>query len=218
MALDRNERSYYSAPMNAAVTTAKQSKGEETRFQILSAAVEQASTAGFESLTIGTLAEKTGMSKSGLFAHFGSKLDLQIAALDECARQFTEAVFLPALKAPRGVKRLHALFENWITWPQRAKLTGGCPIDSAGREYAHQPGPMHDAVIERQRLLDRELSKTVQMAVDAGELAAATDPRQVAFEFLAIVLVFHRSEALLGTEDARKRARTAFARLIEQNR
>ena len=204
--------------MNAAVTTARQTKGEETRAQILSAAVEQASTAGFESLTIGTLAEKTGMSKSGLFAHFGSKLDLQVAALDECARQFTEQVFLPAMKAPRGVKRLRALFENWITWPQRAHLTGGCPIDSAGREYAHQPGVMRDAVMERQRLLDRELSKTVQLAVDAGELAKGTDPRQVAFEFLAIVLVFHRSEALLGADDARKRARVAFDRVLEQYR
>jgi AcrR family transcriptional regulator len=203
--------------MNAAVA-AKQTKGEETRSQILSAAVEQASTAGFESLTIGTLAEKTGMSKSGLFAHFGSRLDLQIAALDECARQFTEAVFLPALKAPRGVKRLRALFENWISWPQRAKLTGGCPIDSASREYDHQPGAMRDAVMERQRLLDRELSKAVQFAVEAGEFAPRTDARQVAFEFLAIVLVFYRSESVLGPEDARKRARTAFDRLMEQNR
>ncbi len=205
--------------MNATATSTKlTSKGEETRSQILAVAVEQASTAGFESLTIGTLAEKTGMSKSGLFAHFGSKLDLQIAALDECARQFTEAVFLPAMKAPRGVKRLRALFEGWIAWPQRAKLSGGCPIDSAGREYAHQPGAMCDAVKERQRLLDRELSKAVQLAVDAGELGKGTDPRQVAFEFLAIVLVFYRSEALLGTEDARKRARTAFDRLLEHNR
>ncbi len=204
--------------MNAATATTKSTKGEETRSQILAAAVEQASTAGFESLTIGTLAEKTGMSKSGLFAHFGSKLDLQIAALDECARQFTEQVFLPAMKSARGVKRLRALFENWITWPQRARLTGGCPIDSAGREYAHQPGAMRDAVMERQRLLDRELSKAVQLAVDAGELAKGTDPRQVAFEFLAIVLVYHRSEALLGAEDARKRARVAFDRLLEQNR
>jgi AcrR family transcriptional regulator len=215
--VDRNERSYYSAAMNAAVA-AKQSKGEETRSQILTAAVEQASTAGFESLTIGTLAEKTGMSKSGLFAHFGSKLDLQIAALDECARQFTEAVFLPALKAPRGVKRLRSLFENWITWPQRAKLSGGCPIDSASREYAHQPGAMRDAVMERQRLLDRELSKAAQLAVDAGEFVPHTDPRQVAFEFVALVLVFHRSESLLGVEEARKRARTAFDRLLEQYR
>ncbi|MEP7067984.1 MAG: TetR/AcrR family transcriptional regulator [Usitatibacter sp.] len=204
--------------MNAATTLARPTKGEETRAQILAAAVEQASTAGFESLTIGTLAEKTGMSKSGLFAHFGSKLDLQIAALDECARQFAEAVFLPALKVPRGVKRLHAIFENWITWPQRANLSGGCPIDSAGHEYDHQPGAMRDAVMERQRLLDRELSKAVQLAVETGELAKDTDPRQVAFELLAIILVFYRSKSLLGPEAALKRARTAFGRLLEQNR
>jgi AcrR family transcriptional regulator len=205
--------------MNAAAT-AKQTttKGEETRAQILTAAVEQASTAGFESLTIGTLAEKTGMSKSGLFAHFGSKLDLQVAALDECARQFTEAVFLPAMKAPRGVKRLRAIFENWITWPQRANLSGGCPIDAAGHEYDHQPGAMRDAVMERQRLLDQGLSKAVQLAVETGELAADTDPRQVAFEFLAIILVYYRSKTILGHEGSLKRARTAFDRLLEQNR
>jgi AcrR family transcriptional regulator len=206
------------AILKIAESRPRQSKGEETRSQILAAAVEQASTAGFESITIGTLAEKTGMSKSGLFAHFGSRLDLQIAALDECARQFAEAVFLPSLKAPRGVRRLRALFENWITWPQRAKLTGGCPIDSAGRQYEHQPGAMRDAVMERQRLLDRELSKAAQLAVEAGEFAPHTDSRQFAFEFLALVLVFFRSQPLLGGDEARKRARAAFDRLVEQHR
>jgi AcrR family transcriptional regulator len=191
-------------------------KGEETRAQILAAAVEQASARGFESLTIGSLAERTGLSKSGLFAHFGSKLDLQVAALDEAARQFTEQVFLPALKAPRGLKRLRALFENWITWPQRAHLPGGCPIDAATREYDHQPGPMRDAVIERQRHLDRELSKTVQLAIDTGELAKDADPSEVAFAMLGIVLVFYRSELSLGAEEAGRRARVAFDRLIQQ--
>lgn len=192
-------------------------KGEETRSAILAAAVEQASSAGFESLTIGGLAEKTGMSKSGLFAHFGSKLDLQIAALDEAARQFTEQVFLPALKAPRGLKRFRALFENWITWPQRASLPGGCPIDAASREYHHQPGPMRTAVIERQKLLDRELAKTVQLAIDSGELKPDTDPRDLAFCMLGIVLAFHRTELLLGTPEASERARRAFDRLISQH-
>lgn len=194
----------------------KATKGEETRAQILAAAVEQASARGFESLTIGSLAERTGLSKSGLFAHFGSKLDLQVAALDEAARQFTEQVFLPALKAPRGVKRLRALFENWITWPQRAKLPGGCPIDAATREYDHHPGPMRDAVIERQRLLDSELSKTVQLAIDTGELARDSDPSELAFSLLGIVLVFYRSALSLGTAEATRRARTAFDRLLLQ--
>lgn len=193
-------------------------KGEETRSAILAAAVEQASACGFESLTIGTLAEKTGMSKSGLFAHFGSKLDLQVAALDEAARQFTEAVFLPAMKAPRGLKRFHALFDNWIGWPQRAHLPGGCPIDAASREYKHQPGPMRDAVIERQKLLGRELAKTVQLAIDSGELKADTDPRQVVFDMLGIVLASYHTELLLGAGEAGQRARAAFDRLIRQHR
>ena len=192
-------------------------KGEETRAQILAAAVEHASSSGFESLTIGSLAEKTGLSKSGLFAHFGSKQELQIAALDEAARQFTEAVFLPAMKVPRGLKRLRAIFDNWISWPTRGGLPGGCPIDAASREYHHQPGPMRDAVVDRQKQLDRELAKAVQMAIDSGELAAGTDPRQFAFDMLGIVLVFYRTELLLGAGESVERARVAFDRLVAQH-
>lgn len=192
-------------------------KGEETRAQILAAAVEQASQCGFESLTIGTLADKTGLSKSGLFAHFGSKLELQLAAVDEAARIFTEAVFLPALKVPRGLRRLRAMFENWISWPERARLPGGCPIDAASREYQFQPGPMRDAVVARQRQLDTEITRCVQLAIDTGELASATDAVQVAFELIGIVLASFRTELLLGQVEASRRARVAFDRLIEQN-
>jgi AcrR family transcriptional regulator len=193
-------------------------KGEDTRSQILAAAVQQASAAGFESLTIGTLAERIGMSKSGLFAHFGSKLELQIAALDEAARQYTEAVFTPALKVPRGLKRLRAVFENWISWPHRASLPGGCPIDAASREYNHQPGPMRDAVVARQKQLDAAIAKAIQMAIDNGELAADTDAGQVAFDMIGIVLAFYRTEQLLGTLEASRRARAAFDRLVHENR
>jgi AcrR family transcriptional regulator len=193
------------------------SKGEETRAQILAAAVQQASACGFESLTIGSLAEKTGLSKSGLFAHFGSKLELQIAALDEAARRFTEAVFLPAMKVPRGLRRLRALFENMIGWPQRAMLPGGCPVDAAMREFQYQPGPMRDAVLDRQKLLDRELAKAVQLAIETGELAADTDPQQLAFDLLAISLAFNRTEILLGADEAKRRARAAFERLISHH-
>jgi hypothetical protein len=137
-----------------------------------------------------------------------------MAALDEAARQFTEQVFMPALKAPRGLKRLRALIELWLHWPARAHLRGGCPIDAASREYDHQPGAMREAVIERQKLLDRELTKTVQMAIDTGELSADTDPSQVAFEILGIVMVCFRSEIVFGPEEAHRRARTSFERLI----
>jgi AcrR family transcriptional regulator len=199
-------------------TVARATKGEETRAQILSAAVEQASSAGFESITIGSLAERTGLSKSGLFAHFGSRLDLQVAALDEAARRFTQQVFMPALQAPRGLKRFRTLFENWITWPQRAQLPGGCPIDSATREYDHRPGPMRDAIHERQRQLDRELTKTVQLVIDTGEFAKDADAGQVAFDMMGIILGFNRSELVLGPTEAMKRARSAFERLVEHNK
>lgn len=192
-------------------------KGEDTRAQILAAAVEQASSAGFESLTIGTLAERIGMSKSGLFAHFGSKLELQIATLDEAARQFTEAVFAPAIRVPRGLRRLRVLFENWISWTQRAHLPGGCPVDAATREFSHQPGPMRDAAIERQKRLDHALAKAVQLAIDTGELDPGTDPAEVAYDMTGIVLAFYRSEQVLGTAEATGRARAAFDRLIRTN-
>ena len=195
----------------------KATKGEETRSQILAAAVEQASTSGFESLTIGTLAEKIGMSKSGLFAHFGSKTDLQIAALDEAARRFIEHVWTPAMHAPRGLKRMRAIFDNMLGWTARAGLPGGCPIDAATREYRHQPGPLRDAVIARQKQLDAELAKCVRMAIEQGELAARTDAEQFAFETMGISLAFFRTEPVLGALEASRRARAAFERLIDHN-
>ena len=198
----------------AATHSRTATKGEETRAAILVAAVEQASASGFESLTIGSLAEKTGLSKSGLFAHFGSKLDLQIATLDEASRLFTEGVMMPAMKAPRGLKRLQAIFDGWIDWPQRASLPGGCPIDAATREYHHQPGPMRDAIVERQRILGREISKAVFMAVESGELRADTDCGQFAFEMFGIILTCYRTDLMLGVDESNRRARTAFARLV----
>lgn len=193
-------------------------KGEETRAQILDAAVQQASEAGFESLTIGSLAERTGLSKSGLFAHFGSRTDLQIAALDEAARRFTEAVFLPALKAPRGVKRLQALFGNWITWPEKAKLRGSCPMQAASGEYDDQPGPMRDAVAERQRHLAGELAKAVQLAMESGELRPDTDARQFVFEMFGLVLAYYHTQRLLGDSGASARALAGFDRLVAAHR
>jgi len=195
----------------------KARKGEETRAQILDAAVQQASEAGFESLTIGTLAERTGLSKSGLFAHFGSRTDLQIAALDEAARRFTEEVFLPAFRAPRGVRRLRALFEGWIGWPKRAHLRGGCPLYAAVSEYDDQPGPMRDAVIERQKLLHRELSKTVRMAVESGEFAPDTDPEQFTFEMMGMLLACYLRERLFDPAESARRARLAFERLVQSH-
>ena len=106
-------------------------KGEETRSMILDAALAQASEGGFESLTIGTLAARTGLSKSGLFAHFGSREELQIAAIDTAANLFSRTVFEPALKAERGVPRLRSLFTHWLRWTVVSGLSHGCPLQAA---------------------------------------------------------------------------------------
>jgi AcrR family transcriptional regulator len=193
----------------------RQTKGETTRALILEAAVQQASEGGFESITIGTLAERTKLSKSGLFAHFGSRQELQIAAMDEAGRRFTEAVFLPALKAPRGLKRMRALFEGWVRWPEMARLSGSCPLYAAAAEYDDKPGSMRDAVVERQALLARELAKTVHMAIETGELDAHADPEQIAFEMIGIVLAMRQSQGLMGDGKAASRAAAAFNRLVD---
>src|ERR1700751_2868245 len=114
-------------------------KGEQTRTTILGAALEQASEGGFESLTIGSLAERTGLSKSGLFAHFGSREELQIAAIEATAARFTEIVFIPALRAKRGLPRLRALFENWLDWSTPGGLANGRPMQGAGGEIRDRP-------------------------------------------------------------------------------
>lgn len=205
--------------MNAArlvsTTNPRPSKGEETRALILQAALRQASTEGYEALTIGTLAEKTGMSKSGLFAHFGSKEELQIATLDYAVRKFSEAAVLPAMSAPRGLRRLNAMFESWVTWTARTELAG-CPIMTAMAEFDDRPGPLRDAVVEHMKRLHDSLVKSVQMTKDTGEFDARVDPEQVAFELFGILASCYRSRHLFHDARANDRARVAYARLVAQ--
>jgi len=187
----------------------KARKGEETRAQILEAAVQQASEAGFESLTIGTLAERTGLSKSGLFAHFGSRTDLQIAALDESSRRFTEAVFLPALKVPRGLKRLRVLFGNWIVWPERAKLRGSCPMQAAS---AIRRPARPDAVSARPSATCR----SSRPCTGFDSASARRLRRGQLFRMFGLVLAcFHSNASARG---ARARALAGFERLVDANR
>ncbi len=198
-------------------SAAKLSKGEETRAAILKAALKHASVAGFEGLTIGTLAAETGLSKSGLFAHFGSKEELQIATLDEGVRRFSEMAMMPALSVPRGLKRMEAMFENWLTWTKRSELAG-CPMMTASQEFDNKPGPVRDAVVEHMRRLHLSLVKSVQMAIDNGEFAADTDAEQIAFELFGIISSCYRARNLFHDTKADTRARNAFTRLIESCR
>ena len=195
---------------------AKQSKGEETRALILEAAVQHAGVHGFDALTIGLLAERTGLSKSGLFAHFGSKEELQIATLDEAVRRYNEVAFVPALKAPRGLQRLSLMFDNWLQWMERSGLRA-CPMISANTEFDDRPGPMRDAVVEHMQRQHHEMMRCVQMAKDTGELSTDTDPEQFAFELFGIVSSCYRSRSLFQDANANVRARKAFDRLTASN-
>src|SRR2546427_9611008 len=129
--------------------TAVQTKGERTRAAILGEALRLVSKAGLDGLTIGTLAEATGMSKSGLFAHFGSREELLLAVLAHGQAEFTEVVFQPAMAKPRGLPRLRALFVNWLDWTESADLTGGCPMIGGSTELDDKPGPVPDSLAGR---------------------------------------------------------------------
>lgn len=189
-------------------------KGEQTRSAILDAALLQASEAGFESLTIGSLAERSGLSKSGLFAHFGSREELQIAAIEAAAQRFSETVFMPALKAPRGLPRLRALFESWMSWSGRVGLLHGCPMLAAAVEFDDRPGPVRDTVAGHYERLEVELERAVRLAMEQGHFRPDLDPAQFVFEMTGILFTSHHRGRLLRRKDATSRARAAFERLI----
>jgi AcrR family transcriptional regulator len=192
-------------------------KGEQTRAAILDEALKIASKLGLEGLTIGSLADATGMSKSGLFAHFGSREDLQLAVLEHAAQLYGEKVFIPVLKIERGLPRLRALFEAWLDWTLASGLPGGCIMISAAAEYDDRPGPIRDAVITNQHRGNAITQKAVRLAIEEGHLSADTDPEQIGFEMLGIVLASHNHRRLLGDKEARKRALTAFDQLIARH-
>lgn len=190
------------------------SKGEQTRTTILDEALKVASKLGLEGLTIGSLAEATGMSKSGLFAHFGSREELQLAVLEHAAQRYGETVLRPALQLERGLPRLRIMFERWLDWAIASGLPGGCIMIAAAAEYDDRPGPIRDAVIANQHRGNALMQKAVRLAVEEGHLRDDTDPEQIAFELLGIVLATHNHRRLLGDREARKRALVAFEQLI----
>ena len=192
-------------------------KGEQTRTLILNEAVALASQVGLEGLSIGSLADRLTMSKSGLFAHFGSKEDLQLLTLKQAQALFFEEVFAPALKQARGLSRLRAIFSNWLQWVKR-DLPGGCLMLAASAEYDDRPGAVRDLLVAGQRELRGAVAKAIRIAIDEGHLQPHTDPWQLTFELFGIVLATHHDFRLLGDARALERAGTALERLIEVRR
>lgn len=190
-------------------------KGERTRTLILKEAVARANRVGLEGLSIGDLASRLDLSKSGLFAHFGSKEDLQLLTLKQAQKLFQERVFSPALEQAPGLPRLRALFSNWLAWIERADdLPGGCLILSASAEYDDRPGAVRELLVAGQRELRGAIVKAIRLAIDEGHLAPETDPWQLSFELFGVVLATHHDRTLLGDTRSRARAQDAFERLI----
>jgi AcrR family transcriptional regulator len=186
-------------------------KGEQTRRAILARAFEIAKTSGLSGLSIGRLAEETGLSKSGLFAHFGSKEALCVAVVEEAAQQFVEFVMAPALQKPRGEPRIRALFERWVEWGQQP---GGCFFVAAVAELDDQPGPARDALVQSCRDWLDALATAARITVTEGQFRADVDPDQFAFELYSTMLGFHTYQKFLRAPASLGRARDSFERLL----
>ncbi|MBS2531326.1 TetR/AcrR family transcriptional regulator [Catenulispora sp. NF23] len=192
------------------------SKGEETRKQVLEAAVEVAASSGLASLTIGSLAERTGMSKSGLFAHFKSKETLQVQVLEFAGEAFIQDVVRPAVSAPRGEKRVLTLFESWLATARDG--TAECLFVSAAWEYDDQPGAVRDRLVRMHLDFRDSVAQMFRTGIAEGFFAADADPEQFAHDLHGIMLIYFQAHRLLGDARAEERARRAFSRLIESNR
>ncbi|HVR44628.1 MAG TPA: TetR/AcrR family transcriptional regulator [Thermoanaerobaculia bacterium] len=190
-------------------------KGERTRRAILEAAVDLASAEGLEGVTIGRLAAELEMSKSGLFAHFGSKEELQLSCVDAARQIFFEQVIRPALRGRRGIARLRALCDEWISYAERKVFRGGCFFDAAAAEFDSRPGPVRDRIADNWRDWMSMLETAVRQAQAAGELDPSVDPRQIAYELNALATAANKNAQLLGEHDAWRRALVATHRLLD---
>ncbi len=188
-------------------------KGDDTRAAILDQAVTIASEVGFTGLSIGQLAEQTQMSKSGLFAHFKSKETLQLETLEWARERFTDLVIRPTLRAPRGEKRVRALFDRWLDWEEDA-LRGGCIFVTAAAEFDDQPGMMRDALVRNQRDWLDFVATVAGTAVAEGDFRADLDTEQLAFTLQALMLGYHHATRLLRDPKALAHTRLALEQLL----
>jgi AcrR family transcriptional regulator len=193
------------------------SKGAATRELILEHAYELARQDGLEGLSIGALALGVGMSKSGVFAHFGSREELQLALLNATTRRFLDFVVRPAVQQPRGIRRLRAMLERWSEWIRIHH--SGCVLMSAVVEYdGREAGPLRTCVKEQQAGWRKEVMRAIAQAIEVGDLRADTDPGQLAFELYAVMLGLHHDASLFGFDEAHRQTWAAIDRLLASYR
>ena len=188
-------------------------KGRQTRSAILDAALGLASQIGLEGLSIGALAEMMQMSKSGVFAHFGSREELQISVIREYHQRFEQEVFYPSISLPRGLPRLVALFDRWVRRVS-VEIDSGCIYISGAVEFDDRPGPVRDALASMVQTWQAALQRAIEIATAQGHLLPDTDSDQLLFEVHGLILALHHDARFLRNPNAIARARKAFDRVI----
>ena len=189
-------------------------KGQATRAAIIEAALSIARRDGLEGLTIGVLADRLDMSKSGVFSHFGSREELQLAVLKAYAAGFVDVVLRPAVSKPPGLPRLRALLENWLTLLAE-EIEAGCILIAGASEYDDRPGPLHDALVAIVDGWKGELLRAIGQAQEHGHLDRGADAHQLVFEIYGLMLMLHQDARLLHSRDSVQHARAGLARLLQ---
>ena len=188
-------------------------KGQQTKTAIVDTALRMAAQVGLEGLSIGALAEAMEMSKSGVFAHFGSRDELQISVVREYYARFEAQVFQPAMMQPRGLPRVRALFEHWMRFTS-AELDSGCIFISGAVEFDDRPGPVRDALAEAVGAWIDAMTRAVAQAGEQGHLLASADPRQISFEIHALILALHYEARFMRRPGSMERAVQGFHNIL----
>ncbi|OIQ72166.1 hypothetical protein GALL_462110 [mine drainage metagenome] len=188
-------------------------KGQQTKQIIVDAALGLAEKIGLEGLSIGALAEITRRSKSGVFAHFGSREELQISVVREYYQRFSDEVFFPAMNADRGLPRVRALFANWMA-RVAVEIQSGCIFISGAVEFDDRPGPVRDALASSVQTWLNAVHRAVVQAQDEGHLVADADAQQIAFEIHGLILALHYEARFLKNPGATQRANTGFENIL----
>jgi AcrR family transcriptional regulator len=204
-----------SAMAATAPTLTSAPKGERTRQSILDRAVDIASLDGLQGLTIGRLAEELGMSKSGLFAHFGSKEELQIATVEAASQRYINEIFTEAIRQPRGYPRLMAICDAWLSYIRRSVFPGGCFFAAASFEFDSRPGPVRDRIRHMMDDWMHALERSITMAKEEGHLQDDVDPAQLSFELNSLFFGANFSFYLRDDRQAIERAERAVRTRLE---
>jgi AcrR family transcriptional regulator len=193
-------------------------KGERTRKDIIDKAFAMAGNVGLEAVSLGTLAGETGLSKSGLFAHFKSKEALQLSVIEEVIERFTKNVIRPAISAPRGEARIRTYFDRKLDWIAEHRSNGGCLYLALCQEYSHREGPVKDRLIQGQNALMETIARFVRTAIDEGQFREDVDPVRFAFELEGIAMAYSHIGKFVRTPQSLDHARMAFKDLIVRSR